>query len=203
MFYVGRRYSARVEGATWKPVRCDRCQAQWAYQVKREYTGQGVSPYMLDNAGAASRAQSSANQGLERALEQAKDDVPCPRCLAYQNDMATRLKKSKFAWMFALGMIALFGTLSMVAPLVVAPDSPFPQAVGIGLMLAGFGTGIALLVGRSRLMAAFDPNAEELRMTRQSTLAAKKTILREQYEALVAAARADGRADDLVQISWS
>lgn len=203
MFYVGRRYSAQVEGAAWKSVRCEKCHQQWAYQVVRQYTGQGVSPYMLDNAGAQDRARSSAHSGLQKALDAAKEDVPCPKCLAYQADMTQRLKKSKFGWMFALGMISLFGTLSMIAPLVVAPDSPLPLPLGVGLMLAGFGTGIALLVGRARLMANFDPNADELRTTRQTVLQAKKTILREQYEQVVAAAFAEGRAGDLVQIRWS
>jgi len=42
---VTRRYSARVSRSAWKAQRCESCQTQFAYQVTREFTGQGVSPF--------------------------------------------------------------------------------------------------------------------------------------------------------------
>ncbi len=196
---VTRRYSARVSGSAWKPMRCERCQTQFAYQVTREFTGEGVSPYMLDNAGAQERARAAAHKGLAHSLANAKDDVPCPRCLSYNADAALRLKKAKFSWMFVLGLLGLLGTLT-ISPALVGGD--IPVATAIAVAVAGFGVSIGLLVMRARGMSNFDPNSDELRATRQDTLAKKKTILREQYEALMESARAAGRADELIQIAW-
>lgn len=196
---VTRRYSARVSGTAWKPLRCERCQTQFAYQVTREFTGQGVSPYMLDNAGAQERARAAAHKGLEHSLANARDDVPCPKCLAYNGDAVLRLKKAKYGWMFMLGLLGLFGTLTM-APLLTTPE--FANAAVGALVVVGLAISAGLLIGRSRLMSNYDPNSEELRPTRQTVLANKRTILREQYEALIDAARADGREHELVRIAW-
>jgi hypothetical protein len=197
---VTRRYSAKVSGSAWKPLRCERCQTQFAYQVTREFTGEGVSPYMLDNAGAQERARAAAHKGLEHSLANAKDDVPCPKCLSYNGDAVTRLKKAKFGWMFVLGLLGALGTLT-ISPMLAADRGTSP-AIAIGIVLVGFGLSGGLLFMRSRGMSNFDPNSEELRATRQDTLSKKKTILREQYEALMESARAAGRADDLIQIAW-
>lgn len=196
---VTRRFSARVSGSTWKAVRCDRCQSQFAYQMTREFTGQGVSPYMLDDAGAQQRAQTAANRGLEHALTNASDDVPCPQCLAYSTDATVRLKKAKYGWMFVVGLLACFGTLT-IAPALFAPDVPIAGA--IAAVVVGSGIGIGLLVARSKLMNDFDPNSEESRGDRQTLLATKKTILRAQYEALLDEARARGEVDQMIQINW-
>jgi hypothetical protein len=196
---VTRRYTARVSGSTWKPQRCERCQAQFAYQVTREFTGQGVSPYMLDNQGAAERARSSAHKGLQHALDNAREDVPCPKCLTYNADATLRLKKAKYSWMFVLGLLGLFGTASIL-PVLFAPGIPKVGAVLVAL--GGLSLSAGLLIGRSRLMGDYDPNSEDLRATRQTALSQRKTILREQYEAVMDAARASGQADEMVQIAW-
>lgn len=181
-------------------MRCERCQTQFAYQVTREFTGEGVSPYMLDNAGAQERARAAAHKGLEHSLANAKDDVPCPRCLSYNADAALRLKKAKFSWLFILGLLGALGTLT-ISPVLVG-DRTTPVAITAAVLLVGFGISGGLLFMRSRGMSNFDPNSEELRATRQATLAKKKTILREQHEALMDSARAAGKADELIQIAW-
>ncbi|MFT3711254.1 MAG: hypothetical protein QM817_26790 [Archangium sp.] len=190
----------RTSGSAWKSQRCERCQTQFAYQVTREFTGQGVSPYMLDNAGAQERARTAAYKGLEHALANAKEDVPCPKCLTYNADATLRLKKAKYGWMFALGLLGLFGTATM-SPVLLSPE--IPKAATALLVIGGVCLSAGLLFGRSRLMDNYDPNSEELRTTRQTVLGAKKTILREQYEVLMEAARASGKADELVQINWA
>jgi hypothetical protein len=199
---VTRRYSVSVEGAAWKPVRCERCQTQWAYQVKRQFTGQGVSPYMLDNDGAQQRARTAAHKGLEHALQNAREDIPCPRCLNYQADMALRLKKAKYGWLLALGIVGIFLAATFSAVLL-DPKTGLALPLALALILVGVGGSIGLLVLRVKLMGGYDPNAEELRPTRQTVLGSKKVILREQYQELMTAAQAEGRADELVQINWA
>lgn len=196
---VTRRYSAQVSGSAWKPVRCGRCQTQFAYQVTREFTGQGVSPYMLDNAGAQERARTSAHRGLEHALANARDDVPCPSCLDYDADATLRLKKARYGWMFALGLLGLLGTLTLT-PSLLAPGVPLGPA--LVMVLVALAVSAGLLVARARLMSDYDPNSDELRAARQTALSQKTVILRERYEAMVDAARAQGRAEELVQIDW-
>lgn len=198
---VTRRFTATVSGSTWKPQRCDRCQTQFAYQMTRESTGQGVSPYMLDDHGAQQRASAAAQRSLEHALTNAKDDVPCPRCLSYSADATLRLKKAKFGWMFVLGMLGLLGTLTM-SPSLLAPE--LSVAPVIGTLVVVLGGSVALLVARAKLMGNYDPNSDELRTDRQTALGKKKTMLRADYEAMVQVARAQGVDDDeLVHIAWT
>jgi len=203
MLYVQRRYTATAQGATWKPVQCERCSAQWAYRVTRKVTGQGVSPYMLDNSGAQQRASAAAQRTLDLALKNASDDVPCPRCLSYQADAAARLRKAKYQWMLVVGLVGVFGALMFGAPVAMDPQLGLPPLVGIGVVLAIAALGVAPLLLRFKFMAAYDPNADELLDGRRSVLAGKQTMLREQYEEILRKARAEGREDQVVEISWA
>jgi len=203
MLYVGRRYKASVEGTTWKPVQCERCGAQWAYHVRRQSTGEGVSPYMLDNAGAQQRASAAARRNLELALKNARDDIPCPKCLAYPTDAVTRLRKAKYSWLFILGLVGLFGALMFGAPVVMNPELGLSPLAGLAVVFGLAAVGAVPLVLRHRFMAAYDPNTDELLDTRRDALAGKQTLLREQYEEIVRKARAEGREDQIVQIAWA
>src|SRR5262245_52272272 len=83
-----------------KDVVCENCRQCYAYSMTRSEHGSGTSLYGIDNEGAQQRAFSSANAGLENALESAMELVPCPNCGAYQSDMVRFLRNTHLKWLY-------------------------------------------------------------------------------------------------------
>ncbi|MHB8877693.1 MAG: hypothetical protein ACYC8T_28715 [Myxococcaceae bacterium] len=195
--YVGNRYTVSVSGSRWKPVHCSHCRAEWAYKVSRQATGEGRSPYFLDNDGAQQRARSSATQNLERLLASAADDIACPKCGNYQDDMVQRLRSKQHTGLMVLGFLSFIAAVGTI--LVGAASALVPTLVIAGLLIAG---GVAALVYRGRLQAAYDPNADARSRARRDVSGEANLILREHYEEIITAAAAQGMEDQLQRIEW-
>ena len=196
--YVGNRYTVSVSGSRWKAVRCTHCRSEWAYKVSRQATGEGRSPYFLDNDGAKARARSSAVESLERALASAVDNIACPRCGYYQEDMVQRLRSSQHTGLAVLGGFAIAGALGTL--LVGVASAPTASLVVAALMVAG---AIAAFIRRGRLQAAYDPNVDAQLRARRDVSNEGTLILRDTYEQIIAAADAQGTGDQLQRIEWA
>src|SRR6185295_2904395 len=94
--YVGRKYTATVEGAVWRAITCEHCRLQWAYKLVRKAEGTGRSPYFLDNSGASNRASEEAHQELQKKLLNDVEAIACPQCHKYQANMFSEAKYDAF-----------------------------------------------------------------------------------------------------------
>ncbi|MFO0598506.1 MAG: hypothetical protein U0228_24585 [Myxococcaceae bacterium] len=199
--YVGKRYTATVEGSVWKAVTCENCRLQWAYKLVRKAEGTGRSPYFLDNDGAADRASAEARQELQKKLENDVDAVSCPQCHHYQAAMLSEAKYDRFGHWYGFGMIVAFvgllfcgfwGDESFSTNWVSMPGVTF-FVVAIGMAVYG--------AVRS---AMFEPNAA-VHVEERKVLKAKAkapVILRRQYEDIVATV-APAERRDIAEIRWN
>jgi hypothetical protein len=96
--YWASRFTSTATQAAIKVVECEHCQCQFAYQMIRRYSGEGYSPYSVDNAGARNRAVNKA-QGLAlAAIHQHEDPVACPGCGRYQRTMIDKNRARFWRW---------------------------------------------------------------------------------------------------------
>ena len=196
--YVGNRYTVSVSGSRWKAVHCTHCRTDWAYKVSRQATGEGRSPYFLDNDGAQARARQSAVESLERKLSSAADNIACPKCGYYQEDMVQRLRSSQHTGLAVLGGFAIAGAVgTLLVGLAAAPVASMAVA---GLMVVG---AIVSFVRRGRLQAAYDPNVDAQMRARRDVTKEAALIMRDHYEQIIAAAAAQGTADQFQRIEWA
>lgn len=196
--YVGYRYSISVSGSRWKAVHCTHCHTEWAYQVTRQATGAGRSPYFLDEDGAQERARASAAQKLERLLDAAVEEIACPKCGWYQAEMAQRLRARQYS---GLAMLSAFGLAGAIGTLAIGGSEALLFSLAVaGLMVAA---AVAGLVRRAALQAGYDPNADAHLRAHHGTSPESTLITRERYERLVATAAARGAADKLPFIEWA
>jgi hypothetical protein len=163
--FTGNKYTTTVSGTIRKHVQCRACGTSYDYQMKRKGKGAALSPYFLDNEGAATYSEEKARKSLDEKLTHEVEAVPCPRCGFYQPDMVALLRKRRFGWINVLGLLMI-----MVSPIVlsaftppnrfspggelsfrrIATTMPFVATVATGLGLVIFS-----LVGRNFL---YDPN---------------------------------------------
>lgn len=160
MLYVGRNYTATLSGSTVKDVTCAKCGDRYLYRMVRQATGEGTSPYMLDNAGAQRRAEEKARAALEHALHTHCEVVPCPNCSHLQPDMVRKVRGQRLGWMNWVGWIggflALIGLAIYVGTLSRYDDTTPALVVGCTIAAAFFGLTIYRLFANAR----YDPNAD-------------------------------------------
>lgn len=131
---IGRSYTATVQGSVLKSNRCEKCGAEYVYEIERSATGSGSSLLFLDNDGAEERAATSARDKLYDKLESAVDAVACPSCGWYQRDMARHLKRQSVVIALVLGLplVAIASWLGYGAS-----DQWVSGLIFIGIALAG------------------------------------------------------------------
>lgn len=105
---TGRKYTATVGGAVWKEVLCQHCGTEFVYLLERQASGEGSSPFWLDNKGAEHRAEERATRKLAERLAADSDPVACPECGRYQAEMVALLKREKWRWALYLGVFIVF-----------------------------------------------------------------------------------------------
>lgn len=179
--FMWKQYTARVRGAVVKPVTCGECGTEYVYLVERQASGQGTSPYYLDNKGAARRADEAAQRALRKALAEGVEVAPCPKCGHVQLDMARLARKRRLRWLSKTGWIVtvvwgILGFLNAVSQ--TGMDEPYLLSWPTYLWLAAIGP--ALVALRYGLVRSHDPN--DTHVEERLALAAKLSLTREEYE---------------------
>src|SRR5262249_28746596 len=108
-----KEYTATLEGAVYKLVHCEKCQAEFAYEMRREGGGFGDSLFFFPNKSAQERALSKAQDDLRRRLEKECDPVPCPECGWYQEHMIPVIRRKYQFWMTIAAALLLFAGFIM------------------------------------------------------------------------------------------
>lgn len=124
--YFGKRYTSTVKGTTWRPVNCEVCKHEFAYEMQITATGQGSSPYFLNNSGAQVSAQERAKASFDEKIENSFATVPCPNCGHIHSSMVERDKqqwKAKTIGIFIstilVGMAFVSGEIGVVLAILV------------------------------------------------------------------------------------
>lgn len=162
-FYFSKEFTATQNGSTLRDARCEKCGCAYHYELARTGFGAASSPYMLNNAGAAARAQRRAVNNLRKRLATDAEAVPCPQCGWVQADMVRWLQRdylrrlSKWTIAFAVvAMVALFIWWYMIY-LDRGSDAREMQEVYTWAVLV-VGVACALLGVRRMLASMQDPN---------------------------------------------
>src|SRR4051812_31928236 len=95
--YVGRRHSAKVTLREVLDFTCAKCTHKTQALVTASGTGQGNSPFFLDDSGAQERAMSSADEDAREKLAETLRLATCPKCHA-RNEAAVRTLQIKVAF---------------------------------------------------------------------------------------------------------
>jgi len=115
-----------MKGTTWRPVSCEKCMHEFTYEMQITATGQGSSPYFLNNSGAQASAQERAKASFDDKIKNSFATVPCPICGHIQSSMVERDKqqwKAKtigtFISTILVGMAFVSGELGVVLAVLV------------------------------------------------------------------------------------
>jgi hypothetical protein len=146
---IYERFTASVSGSVIRRITCEKCSCTYAYELTRSGRGAGISPYMLDSAGAEFRARSRANKRLRRALERDVEPVECPECGWYQAEMQREARRRALQPIVPLALVclALAAGIALVAGMFWATSPQgFEEGTwrGVAKWVGGL-TGIALL----------------------------------------------------------
>ena len=101
--YVGRTFNVTTTASVLREVRCEKCGQTYYYEMIRTGSGSGSSPFMLNERGAAGRAERAAHQRAEKALLRGSDPVPCPACGWFQSAMLRDTRREFLSWMRLVG----------------------------------------------------------------------------------------------------
>ena len=163
---VGATFEATHAASVEKEVRCEKCQAEYVYWMRRSATGHGMSLLFADNEGARDRAASRAEASVRRKLERGCDVVPCPACGWIQAHMLPKARRAHRAWMRMASLVLFILGALVFLPIAVGqsiPPSASPPVV-LGLFAAmGLccGAAVVLLVAKFILSWRYDPNADD------------------------------------------
>src|SRR5258705_2251354 len=91
--YFYRTYTATVFGSAVRHERCAGCSTVYEYEIKREASGGGHSPFWSNNIGAEVSAERRARANLVRALQEAIEPVHCPNCGMFQPNLVQLLRR--------------------------------------------------------------------------------------------------------------
>lgn len=163
--YFQKRFTAHVSGTIVRQVTCERCSFAFEYDITRTAAGYGISPYGVNDDGAARRAANHAERNLAELLAHAADPVPCPECGWLQADMVQESRARQWGTLRAVAISILFmSLLSMVlgAMLLLGSNSLADEWRTLFLW-TGTPAAIAaaLLIIRWLCVKAINPNAGE------------------------------------------
>jgi hypothetical protein len=158
-------YYVRETGRLPRVVRCEQCDREYVYFLKRAGEGEGTSLLFLENAEAKERAARKARAELEAALAVGVDPVPCPRCGWYQAHMVpeARSRRHPSLWYVAgLGLMVaiIFGAIAIIVPNGHQVDPDFARVARSGgwVGVAGAVLAVGAWAWRWRLAGLYDPN---------------------------------------------
>ncbi len=141
----GTKYTVTVSGSIWKPVTCENCGCEYAYQIKHQTNGSATNVLWLNKDGAIRNAENNANHNLKSYLKNTVRNYHCPNCGFYQTDMIHRMKNS--VWQRAL----VFGFIAFIIVALIAVSN---ASVIFYSIIAGIIVGIAFLSP----LTNFNPN---------------------------------------------
>jgi hypothetical protein len=158
-------YYVRETGRLPRVVRCEQCDREYVYFLKRAGEGEGTSLLFLENAEAKERAARRARAELEAALAVGIDPVPCPRCGWYQSHMLPEARRRRHPWLryvagLGLAVAVIFGGMAVIVPNTRDPDRDIVEATRAGgwVGTAGAIVAIGAWTLRWRLASLHDPN---------------------------------------------
>src|ERR1044071_4157460 len=96
--YVGKRFTATATGRRIVEVRCDKCQAQYFYELLRQATGTASAPYYLGQNSAARRSEKIAQKRLAKRLAAESDLVGCPSCKWVNEELVRGYRRMRYRW---------------------------------------------------------------------------------------------------------
>ncbi len=185
---VAVAYRTTISGRVAKNVRCEKCSYEYCYVLQSTAAGMGISPLLLDNEGAQSRAAENAAVALHQNLSEGCEVVPCPTCGTVQQHMFTRARQRHLRWMWKTGLIALAvaGILTVPAVIYTLLDLEGPgitalTVIALCVVTLAWSAGVALLVLRVRLCNRYDPNStpvEDRKRQGQQSAFSKEEILK-------------------------
>jgi hypothetical protein len=147
-------------------VKCDKCGAEYAYELARVGLGRAAAPYGVALGSIRQGAQEQADQQLAERLRFEAELVPCPKCHWINEDLVRgyRLSRYRLLGPMAAG-IAFFGSVAsligawFVAIGPAADRGAFPYFLYVGP--AVFVTlGISLLLVRNWCRGQIHPNRD-------------------------------------------
>jgi hypothetical protein len=113
---TGTRFRSSIKIRAWIPVRCEHCEALFAYLTTKSTVGEAQSPLWIRQAAARDRAKKRAVKAMDKALRSAADATPCPKCHRYQARMTRALqsKRREKGWAFGATAIGVWLTWTVV-----------------------------------------------------------------------------------------
>jgi hypothetical protein len=185
---IGTKFETTATDTFMVCERCERCQAEYVFEVACTARGSSFSPAFLANEGAARRAEDEATRKLQAMRRTATAPVPCPMCGWYQRPMIRLARAQHNRWMQGWS-IGLFISLLFLAPaILLAGCASAHSLILAALWLAApiaFVGGIGLTIVRPITCDRFDPNAQDVGERKQ--LGRSVAMLREDYERLLSA----------------
>src|SRR5687768_14080881 len=107
MIYVGTEWTVTRSGSVLKFVKCEQCNHDFAYWMRRKLESSSFSVLGLDNRGAVNRATEEAEYCLRRSLRRSCDPVPCPECGHYQPDMVEQIRRNRLEWLWIIAIVLI------------------------------------------------------------------------------------------------
>ena len=179
MFYVGRTYTATMDGSVLKFETCEKCHTQYVYRAYRRAKGSGHAPYYIGTASAEARAQAGAEKALDNALEKAIDPVHCPGCRHVRSVAVRKERIHRAVRTFAVGML-------LTLPLCLFVRVTNLDESGPMLMTVAFVIGTLISVGASALWwVAWDPAAGRMPIWAVKPEVLEGAITLEAYQAIL------------------
>jgi hypothetical protein len=185
---IGTRFESTATDTFVVCERCERCQAEYVFEVARTARGSSFSPALIADEGAARRAADEATRKLRAMRRTATAPVPCPMCGWYQRPMIPLAQAQHNRWMQGWGIGLLLSLLLLLPATLCAlcanAHSSILVALGIANLVAFVG-GIGLQIVRLITCGRFDPNAQDEKKRKE--LGRSIAMLREDHERLLQA----------------
>ena len=163
--YVGKSFSSVVTGSRIVRVTCEKCHADFFYELVRQGKGAASAPYYIGQARAAKRAEKAARKSLEKKLAREAEMVPCPRCRWINQSLIQGYRRTRYR---RVGYAAVISGFALTVALLVA-DAASSRRYGlqdfwasllwtalVGILVA------AIPLGDSLVAAAPDQSEPEL-----------------------------------------
>lgn len=168
----GTKYTATVSGSVWKPVTCENCGCEYAYQIKHQTSGSATNVLWLNKERAIRDAENHARQNLQSYLNNTMRNYHCPDCGFYQTSTIHDMKNVIWQRAIFFGFIAL-----VIAAFVTASSSH--------VMLFSLTAGIFVSIALLSPLRNFNPNVNARSRTNQQFSEKYPVVKKEKTESIL------------------